>query len=95
MTKVGGKTQPNPPGTQPIPPLTAETLKTQLGYPDIYVDTSKRKKQCPNCGCEGHDEKECKSPTMEKLFEAFGARAFDSSQPAIEEKMKIVNELLK
>ena len=95
--RVGGKTQPPPPAPVHLPPqpLTAETLKAQLGYPDIYVDVSKRQKQCPNCGNPDHDETTCPAPTMDKLFEAFGAKLYDSTPQAVQEKMKIIQDMLK
>ena len=86
---VGSKTQP----PTPIQPLTPDTLKIQLGYPDIRVDPH-REKQCPNCGKPGHDEKTCTAPTMSKIFEAFGPKLYDSTPQAIKEKENIIEQLL-
>jgi hypothetical protein len=46
--------------------------------------------QCTNCGRDGHTEKNCPVPTMEELFGLFGTRLFDTSQPAMEEKNRII-----
>ena len=89
-TVPGGKPQPNPPPH--VQPLTPELLKQQLGYPDIYVKPEEREKVCPNCGMKGHDETECKVPTMEKLFEEFGPKLFDSSPNACDEKKRIIRK---
>ncbi|KAI5519548.1 retrovirus zinc finger-like domains family [Trichomonas vaginalis G3] len=75
-------------------PKVTEDIRTVLGYPEIEVNPSKRPIQCPNCGRDGHTEKQCPVPTMEKLFELFGARLFDNTPTAIEEKRKIILEYM-